>query len=440
METSPSKYLNDAPITNPDEDRFGIDPFARTLAQSISEMRSPIGVTIALNGPWGSGKSSAINLILHHLRRITKDEELTIINFKCWWHKGDEALTLAFLQELNSALKSSLSDKAKLLVPKIGKRLLQTGPVLGPLVNYATGSPLGSFFASTMKFSERFFSDEDNMEKLFVELSEALQSQEKRFLILIDDIDRLLPEDALAIFRLIKSIGRLPNVLYLLAFDRALAEKAAQEKYPSEGPHFLEKIIQASFDLPTPSNEDLNSAALQEIEDLCKPNLEQDDLRRFMNVFYDAVSPFLKSPRDITRLSNAISVSWPPIANEVNIADFVGIEAIRIFEPNVYQLIRTNKKKLCGVRNDYGQNEDPKKEIETYSTLAKEGHRDQIKLALMRLFPRLEETNYMPDFIDGWEKHRQICTESHFDSYFRMTIGEEVLSTHSLKIAATKIL
>lgn len=60
---------NDKPISEPSEDRFGIDPFAKTLAASIRKMKAPEGTVVALNGPWGSGKSSAVNLILHHLRR-----------------------------------------------------------------------------------------------------------------------------------------------------------------------------------------------------------------------------------------------------------------------------------------------------------------------------------------------------------------------------------
>jgi len=93
--------------------------------------------------------------------------------------------------------------------------------------------------------------------------------------------------------------------MYLLVFDRELAEKAVTEMYPSEGPHFLEKIIQASFELPLPARDDLNTAALSQIETLCGPLIDRDQLLRFMNMFYDAVSPYLNTPRDLTRLSNA---------------------------------------------------------------------------------------------------------------------------------------
>ena len=55
---------------------------------------------------------------------------------------------------------------------------------------------------------------DDTVEKLQNELTQALADQNKRFLIVIDDIDRLAPDEALLIFRLVKSVGRLPNVLY----------------------------------------------------------------------------------------------------------------------------------------------------------------------------------------------------------------------------------
>jgi predicted KAP-like P-loop ATPase len=100
-------------------------------------------------------------------------------------------------------------------------------------------------------------------EKLHAELTRVLYEQKKRFLIVIDDIDRLAPEEALLMFRLVKSIGRLPNVIYLLVFDRHLAEAIVAERYPSEGAHYLEKIIQAGFDMthqPRSSTVDLIEA------------------------------------------------------------------------------------------------------------------------------------------------------------------------------------
>jgi predicted KAP-like P-loop ATPase len=98
--TNLGKPHNDKPISEPAEDRFGIDPFAKTLAASIRALKAPEGTVIALNGPWGSGKSSAVNLILHHMKEAVTADEIVVINFACWWFRGEEALALAFFREL----------------------------------------------------------------------------------------------------------------------------------------------------------------------------------------------------------------------------------------------------------------------------------------------------------------------------------------------------
>ena len=49
---------NDTPITTPEDDHFGINPFAIALAKAIAEMNAPEGVVIGINGPWGSGKAA----------------------------------------------------------------------------------------------------------------------------------------------------------------------------------------------------------------------------------------------------------------------------------------------------------------------------------------------------------------------------------------------
>jgi predicted KAP-like P-loop ATPase len=68
--------FNDSPISRPENDKYGFDQFARAIARSIERMATPDGTVIAVNGPWGSGKSSAINLIQHHLRPAEQQERI----------------------------------------------------------------------------------------------------------------------------------------------------------------------------------------------------------------------------------------------------------------------------------------------------------------------------------------------------------------------------
>jgi ABC-type dipeptide/oligopeptide/nickel transport system ATPase component len=110
---------NDKPISQPTEDRFGIDPFAKTLASSIRNLSAPEGTVLALNGTWGSGKSSAVNLILHHLKEAVDADEIRIINFNCWWFRGEEALALAFFRELYAGLGPTLGERFKKAFPSL---------------------------------------------------------------------------------------------------------------------------------------------------------------------------------------------------------------------------------------------------------------------------------------------------------------------------------
>jgi len=83
-----SQYFNDSPIETPSDDRYGITPFAVSLARSILGIKEPIGTTLALSGPWGSGKSSAVNLIRGELAKAGADT-LVVTDFKCWWYRGE---------------------------------------------------------------------------------------------------------------------------------------------------------------------------------------------------------------------------------------------------------------------------------------------------------------------------------------------------------------
>src|SRR5262249_16415465 len=160
--------------------------------------------------------------------------EIAIINFACWWFRGEEQLALAFFRELYAGLGASLGERFKHLLPKLGARLLRAGAVVGPAIDLAGASGAGTLAAGALNWLSSLIQQDDMVEKLHAELSKALAEQKKRFLIVIDDIDRLAPDEALLMFRLVKSVGRLPNVIYLLAFDRLLAEAIVKDKYPTE--------------------------------------------------------------------------------------------------------------------------------------------------------------------------------------------------------------
>lgn len=428
---------NDQPIESPIEDRFGVDPFARALAASFCKMKSPQGAVIGLNGPWGSGKSSAVNLCKYHLAEAVETGELAIINFACWWFRGEDALALAFFRELYAGLSPSLGEKAKKQLPRLGARLLRAGALVGKVVETTVGGMAGTVAEKGMEWLSGLIEQDESVEALHSELSNALRKQKKRFLIVIDDIDRLSPDEVLLIFRLVKSVGRLPNVMYLLVYDRLLAEKIVTERYPSEGAHYLEKIVQAAFELPEPSTFDVQQHLQSQIVSICGSAAETDSVR-FMNIFYEGIAPAMRTPRDVIRYTNSLSVSWPAVANEVNCADFLALEVFRLLHPEIYRAIRQSKSLLSG---NGGHDGHDRKDVGTYlnelffGPTPKPEH-DRIRRSLIRLFPALESVWHNRIYGGNperrWAMERRVCSNKHFDTYFRFSISDDALTSAEL--------
>lgn len=245
--------FDDQPIQKPAEDRYEVNSFAKAIAKCILNIQSPNGTVIALNGPWGIGKSSAVNLARCHMQSDVTKGDLKIVDFSCWWFRGEEDLAIAFFRELYAALNPELGERAKNSLTKLASRLLNTGPLLGKIADASGAGGFGEVGGMAADWLGRLIQVDESVEALFSDLKKLLEQQQKKFLIIIDDIDRLSPDEAILMFRLVKSVGQLPNVIYLLVYDRVLAEKVTSEKFPSEGPLYLEKIVQVSFDMPEPS-------------------------------------------------------------------------------------------------------------------------------------------------------------------------------------------
>ncbi|HBO5156315.1 TPA: hypothetical protein L4W81_004400, partial [Pseudomonas aeruginosa] len=63
MRSVEQSFHGDRPIDVSSEDRLGFGPAARHVAEAIHKMASPDGFVISIEGEWGSGKSSFINLV-----------------------------------------------------------------------------------------------------------------------------------------------------------------------------------------------------------------------------------------------------------------------------------------------------------------------------------------------------------------------------------------
>lgn len=439
------KNFSDKPIESPNEDRFGFNAFAQAIAETIQNIENPDGSVIAINGPWGTGKSSIVNLIKHHLNETRQEDELKIVDFNCWWFRGEEALALEFFRELYSAMDTAESERAMEAISQLGSRILSgSSAFIGAAVNFFGAPGAGGVAAGSMNILSDLIKQEKTVQAFHKDISDALSEDSQKFLIVIDDIDRLSPDEALLIFRLVKSVGRLPNVTYLLAYDRAIAEKIVSDRYPSEGPQYLEKIVQAGFDIPSPPQSNLVNSLLLFLNELWADE-SQPEATHFWNLMHDVVIPEIKSPRDVHRIINTLGISWRAVAGEVDPVEFLCIETLRVQRPVLYNQLRNNRHKLTDEGTDYRDLDDAKT-AEYFDAVFLNGlageEKNRLKTSLRRLFPALDgvwgNTTYVNEFFKEWEADRRICSKKHFNTYFRFTLADDNISKNEISFLIEK--
>lgn len=448
----PMHLFSDKPIEHPEKDEFDFKRFAQSIARSIIKNNNPEGIVIAINGPWGSGKSSVINLVKHYLKKDEKPDQLQILDFKCWWFRGEEALVLEFFHQLYGALDQQGLERAKEAISQLGSRMLSTlAPLTGAVANLITPG-VGGAASSSMNLLSNLIKQGKTVEELHSEISQALSDSEKRYLMIIDDIDRLSEDEALLIFRLIKSVGRLPKITYLFAYDREVAEEIISKRYPSEGPRYLEKIVQAPFDIPYPLRSVLLNAFKESVEQLWQEPKEswywkeyqESDNRHFWNLFNDVVAPQIQSPRDIIRIMNALKVSWPAVAGEVEPTDFLALETLRVKQPGLYSILKAHKQELTGddmsldhIGEDNGSKASRYEEIflGEFQNEKRMDMKEKMKRALRSLFPPLNSIwgGIKYDSVSfsepqECERQRRACSPKYFDTYFRFSLSTEAIS------------
>ena len=383
-EANDNLLSSDKPLTKPEDDRLAYSPFAQRLAESLLTMAPPDGFVVALYGSWGSGKTTVVNFIVHYLEDRPKDRRPIIVHFNPWWFSGRENLIRAFFDQLQAALTGHL---------KSGWR--RTRRHLAQFAGLVSEAPIP--YASTGKVLKRVIEPKQpDINALKQSIAETLRKQGKRIVIVIDDIDRLTPEEIRQFFRVIKAVADFPNVLYLLAFDREMVVKALTEKQDLPGDQYLEKIVQVPIDLPLPDRSHLRDMLFSEL-DLVLQGTPADlfDQDYWREVYLGGIDPFITTPRDVVRLVNAFRVTYshPDVSGEVNAVDFIGLETLRVFHPAVYDRVRRNREQFEGSDESLGETE-----VESLRRLHEEwldelelsgATREQIKQLLALLYPKL---------------------------------------------------
>lgn len=409
----------DRPSLDPKDDLFGHAPFAKSLADSICRYPGSDGLVLALYGPWGSGKSTVLSYVQHYLDRLSEDEQPVVVEFNPWWFSGQENLARAFLGQLQAVLPAK-SEKFK----QLGDLLADFAEGIGGLIDLTgVSGGAGGLIGKLLGHAKRKPKDVPALKE---SITAILQKAGKRILVVIDDIDRLTPEETRQLFTVIKALADFPNVVYLLAFDREVAAQAIEQQSGLPGDRYLEKIIQVPFELPPVDRVALRAALFKRLDEVLGETPEGSfDQSYWTNVYHDGIDPLIQVPRDVVRLTNTLAVTYPSVRGEVNPVDFIALETLRVFLPDLYDVIRTNPDRFSGHSRDdryEGDRNAAQAFHEQWVSEVPEELRESTRALLERIFPKIGQMGYGPDWLAEWRRNLRACHPEVFPIYFHLTV------------------
>lgn len=350
------KYCSDSPIENRNEDLLERKAFSDLLAKTISQLSGIDTFTIGLFGKWGTGKTSIVNMTLQGIDEINKgnDEEIVVVHFEPWHFNSSEQLLTQFFLRLSNIFKSKKDKNLKYIGEALEKysdafELANFIPVVGGIVA-PIGKVIGQLIGRKLQKNSSSL-DIVCQKQLVVNL---LKEQKHKILIVIDDMDRLNSEQIRQVFQMVSSVAKFPNTIYLLVFDKDVVVESLKEVQGGNGEEYLEKIIQIPIQIPEISNDNLNKVLFSKLDDILKSYSDLSFLsENWSKIFTYCVSPFILNLRDINRLCNSLQFKLTTIHSEVDFSDMVGISAIEIGCPQIYEWIKENKALLTGQQYDF---------------------------------------------------------------------------------------
>jgi len=446
--------LVDEPITTEEQERLNRKEFAKLFAETLLGHTDPSCLIAALYGPWGSGKSSLLYLIENHLRNTSPAmSDYIIIRFNPWNISSLDQLIAMFFHELKVAVQGKPAST------KLRESTIKLLDVFSGILTVAQLSPVGNqYFALGTEATKRIRgtlkeAKNKSLTKVKEELDQQLSKTAKRVFILIDDVDRLDQDAVKLLFRMIRLNADFKNTTCVLAFDPKIVEDLLNIEQPKHGREYLEKIIQLPINIPSIDEAILIEILTQELDKL----IGEFDERKFdKELWQELVTSgrffkFFRTIRDVVRYVNGLKLTYSLVSTDVNLVDFMALEAIRIFAADSYDLIRRNKGILTrlGTRGPLVQDENVEETKKMLSHIFNpkrrsngeltetEGRSGIVEATCKVMFPQLGRIYSNVIYASGteqtWRQEKRICAEDIFDNYFLLGVPVGEISDEEIQ-------
>ena len=304
--------LKDVPIINKTDESLGLYDYSLALSEFIKSCETPL--TISIQGDWGSGKTSIMNLIKEYIDEQNSKGETRIktIWFNTWQYSQfnlEEYLAISLISYFAKELGKQKGENVKKLLGAF-ITIAKAGVITAAsLAGQGDSAKEGlSYLDPEKKIDTAMQIKElrDNLESIVEEIIGDGPDKFERVVVFIDDLDRLIPEKAVDFLEAFKLFLDIENCVFILACDYNVVMQGLQQKFgigekELKGKSFFDKIIQLPFTMPTGLGD--RRGYIGELLGQIEAKYEPEDLEDYEELVDKS---FGFNPRNMKRIFNSL--------------------------------------------------------------------------------------------------------------------------------------
>lgn len=217
-----SIFLSDEPISNESFDLLDMSEAVENFSQHVLNNNHSSGLVFGIDGPWGVGKSSLINMAQNYW--LKHENNVVVCRFEPLRYASESNITNRLITEITTAIQR------KTFAPELKSAASRYSRLIKGKANV-------SFFGLKLSLSPTTESIDDLLE----DIDDALKQLGLRIIIVIDDLDRLDPISINNVLFATKQSFKLSQATYVLSFDTEIL--IGEQENKEKAREFLEKFI-----------------------------------------------------------------------------------------------------------------------------------------------------------------------------------------------------
>ena len=356
-----------------EQDRFGIQDYIGGLATFIRNCNTPL--TLSIQGSWGTGKTSIMNLIKNELHKFS---DVKTIWFNTWQFSQfnmDDQLAISLLSNLIAEFEitddKALEETGKLIkglriATSIGKNLMyayvdnKLGGTAKEMVQKGVDAVTGGFGSPEVADPTLAIRKLRDQFAYCVQKTCDGQTKDKikrsRIVVFIDDLDRLEPRKAVELLEVLKIFLDCNNCVFVLAIDFDVVCRGVAVKYGTDsgndddiqkGRSFFDKIIQVPFKMPVASYD--ISGYVEYCFQKIRFRVDENTLKSYIDLIKYSIGT---NPRSMKRLFNSYQlltiVAKGLLNSEKNKQLLFAVLCLQYCSEKLYNFIVRNSDALTG--------------------------------------------------------------------------------------------